>query len=417
MLFAADLPSPRSDAFLTSLADKPGPLLMSLARQARDEGRFHDAILLMDKSLDSPWGRKAFKAHLKEALASAEEGINAAARPRLMNILSPAQQKDHKFLGLFLREDDTDRSSGMQRMHLELKSLLHKPIPEAMFANLLKRSAELVQASLKTAMPQNPVRFFPNNKRYIMEGYFNSEYPVISTEAQLELGLLYKSTSDFVLAEHYLKDALNGRQYLPVKGREYELRYSLAEMYLVQGKFYDYEKLLKEIAARDASYISLEGAPARLRAQMRSVFLTDAASLDKVLQLYRLSDDFSRAAEQKLGAMYVQRGDYEDALMPLLFAAVKPVSKAMEEIRERNYEFSFSTLSAFLQEARNYPDIMEYLDKSSFYEVLFNLSRAAPGYQPNNLRPSRLIWAFLAAAEEAGPYRPLAAEELRKLRR
>ena len=408
--------NPRRDAYLLSLAELPSPQLLAMARQARDEGRFQDAILLMETSLNSPWGVKNFNVLLKAALAEANRRLNQEAPDRMQRLMGIQAPPGDSFL-LSLLDYEKNPTTREERIRLELQSYLVKPITEKVRTVLLKRAMNLLTEELKSRMPLNPLRYFETHQQYYIEGFFNSEYPGISTETNLELGLLHKSLQDYVQAEHYLGEALAKRSYLPVTGREFEARYALAEIYVVQGKLYQYEKTLQAITALDKPFISQEGAAARLREQIRTVLFTDPAGLDKVLQLYRLNDDFSLEAHRLLGAMYLQRQDFEQALMHLIFAVIKPVSRAMTEIRQRDYGYTFTTLTDFLREARDYPDIIEYLADSHLYEGLYNLALAAPGYQPNSFAVSRQLFQVLLAAPEAGPYQSVSQEKLRQLKR
>lgn len=405
----------RRDAFLAQIANLPSTQLLAMSRQARDENRFQDAILLLQTALNSPWGIKNFQKQLKESLAEANQIMNEEAPEKLERLMGVDPPKGDSFL-LSLLEYEKNPTTQEERIRLELQSYLVKPLTDKVRILLLQRALSLVQSALSQRMPNNPLRYYESHQRYFIEGYFNSEYPGVTAETNLELGLLHKSLQDYVQAEHYLGEALAKRSYLPVPEREYEIRYALSEIYLVQGKLYQYEKSLLGLTALDRPFISQEGAAVRLRDQMRQVLLTDPIGLDKVLQLYRLKDDFSLEAHRLLGTIYLQNKDYEQALMHLIFAVIKPVSRAMEEIRARDYGYTFSTLENFLQESRAYPDIMRYLSDARLYEGLYNLAMAIPGYQPNNLNVPRRLWTLLAITPEAGPYQLVSAEKLKKLK-
>lgn len=412
---AAPAKSAGRDAFLAGLADKPASQLLAMARQARDAGRFDEAAILLQTSLDSPWGRRAFQENLKDAVRQLNLDMNGEPDKLERLVGYKPAVKDPLLFSTY--EYERDPVTREEKVRLEMQSSLPKPFGKETRALLLNKALQRLAAALRQKMPANPLRYYESHGSYFVEGYFNAEYPAASAEADLELGLVYKSLQDFVQAEHYLDLALKRRSYLQVPGREYEIRYALAEIYILRGKPYEYEKSLLEIVSRDRPFVDQNGALARQREQMRRLVLAGEGGLDKMLQLYRVPDDFSLDAHRRLGLLYLQHQDYEQAYLHLVFAVVKPVSKAMEEIRARDFDYSYTTMADFLAEARDYPEIMDYLRDSGLFESLYNLAQVLPGVQPNYDLPSRAIYRTLAATPEAGPYQAVAAEKIAKRRR
>jgi thioredoxin-like negative regulator of GroEL len=411
----APLPDGLRYGLMDSVKDKPAKLLIAMARQARDEGRFADAVFILQSAVDSSWGRQEFDRNLKAALAAANRRMNREARPVLYEkgFKLPKEEKTD-ILHLSLFEPQKNEATQTTRARIEVQSLLEEGFKEKWRWLILQRSVTVFQEELKKLMPLNGIEITASHQKYYISGHFNAEYPSVVPETNLELGLLYKDTQDFVLARHHLEASLEQRAFLPVPEREFQARFALAEIAVIQGRMYDYEKILKEICSRDRDYTSQEGALANRRNQMKDVLLSDPAGFDRLVQLYRLPDDFSLEAHRQLGVMYLQRKDYEQALMHLIFATLKPASHAIDELRGLRYGYTYSSLGAFLATVRQYPEIMEYLGQSGFFASLYCLSQTVVGYKPAYLRLPRQLWTALAQAPEAGVIQPQAKEMLRR---
>lgn len=400
--------STSADAFIRSMDGKPAWLLLSHASNAKEIGRYDQAILYLRSALSTRYGREEFQEGLKHALEHANEELEHEAHRYLTPYLkSDGHSSAPEILIYFyLRDAKLDEATGLTRAALEMRTYTDIVPPEKLWNYFLGRASDLFKTEMTKQFPKNPLRYFEISGRRFVEGYFNSEYPEVIPEVNFELGMLYRDTQDYILAERYLKNAIDAGQYFSISEKTYAAKYALTDMYRIRGQSfaYQYETMLKSVVAEESAWSAATGPEQKQREQIRKLFMDDPQSLDRVLKLFRLQDGYSREAHRQLGLYYLQRRNYEEALPHLLFNVVQVFSKVTEEVRKLNYGYEFTSLSALLAEARTNPDLVEYLKSSKAYDSLFALSEAALGYRPNFTRPSRAIWTVLATYPESGEY-------------
>lgn len=401
------------DQLLTSLKDKPGPLLLSLGRKARQEGKFSDSILYFKASLRSEYGERRFEEELQATVAEVNKILKIEVRQTLVSYLDA---KSKQSIELTLRDSNVDPGAYKKRFELQIRLFFTRALPNELRRGLFESAGRHLNAELKKKFPKNPMKFFGNQGRYYIEGYFNSEYPSILPMAHFELASLYKEYKDFILADFHFKQALDYRAYFEVPETVYSAWYKLAEMSRFSGKANDYEKYLRQIVAADRDYFDSEGRETTTQKVILRSFRMGSQGLDKVVQLYRIKDDFSRDAHRLLGLLYLERNSSEQALPHLLFAVIKPLSRIIDEVKQEVYGFQFRDLSQLFLEISDYPDLLEYVSQAHLYEALYALAVTSYAYERKLLNVSKSILSFLANQPSAGNHSINAREVLKQFR-
>ncbi len=217
-------------------------------------------------------------------------------------------------------------------------------------------------------------------------------------EAELGIGMVYEREGESALAIQHLEQAVAQRKLFYIPENYYTALYELAGIYKRQQNYRDYENALVSIVEDDAKFSNPELAISR--PAYRNTLEQDG--LNKLVLLYRLSDDFSLTAHLDLGIFYVSTGKYSDAADNLLFSTLKIISQAITAYLAIAPDYQFTTMTDFLDRVRKIPDIEDYLSNRQLYQSLYFL--AAAMYGQNFASRAREIWQLVAGRQEAGPW-------------
>lgn len=218
-------------------------------------------------------------------------------------------------------------------------------------------------------------------------------------EAELGIGMVYEREGESALAIQHLEQAIAQRKLFYIPEDYYSALYELAAIYKRQQNYRDYENALVSIIEDDAKFSNPELAISR--PAYRNTLEQDG--LNKLVLLYRLSDDFSLTAHLDLGIFYVSTGKYSDAADNLLFSTLKIISQAVSAYLAIAPDYQFSTMTDFLDRVRKVSEIEDYLSNRQLYQSLYFL--AAATYGQNFTTRAAQIWQLVAARPEAGPWR------------
>jgi tetratricopeptide (TPR) repeat protein len=220
---------------------------------------------------------------------------------------------------------------------------------------------------------------------------------VIETEASLfpeaEAGLarVYLIEGNLALAErHYLR-ALDSSAFLAIPETEWELRYELAEVYEMSQR----RRLAQQQWLTIVEDVDAIGSQAtrELLDNYQRIYWEEG--IDRLLQLYRLDEPGSIAANRNLGRQYLGMGRYEAAFDHEIMATVKIVTIVVEEIRRFRPLYRLETLGATLAVAQEYPQIRDYLNASGLFDSLERLGQTSFRLRSSSVR-SRELWALVA---------------------
>ena len=229
-----------------------------------------------------------------------------------------------------------------------------------------------------------------------------------SPEALFGLARAFKAVGDYLVAEQYLLDAVAAAGELMVPAVRYEINYELTDLYLVQRKFADYERVLfqtVDLAAGEPATQRTVDVPADT---LQTVFANNG--LDRVLVLYRLEEDGGTRARGELAELLVGLGRYDEAAEQALVATTQQLSTVIEAVIERDPGYEYQTVLGALTSAETYPETRAYLADTSLYHNLYFLGSAL--YAGGNLEAARSAWRLLLALPRAGSWSDRAGIQL-----
>jgi len=226
-------------------------------------------------------------------------------------------------------------------------------------------------------------------------------------EVEMAIGDVYRQEGELDLAIIRYKKAYELRNSFYIPEMKYEALYRLANVYEDTRAYRDMEDALKTIVAEDKNFSPSE--TSRLREQFTANYYSKG--IDFVLKLYRFPERFSADAHAKLGWFYYRTGNYTTAVTHLLYALTYKVSDAGAYAYEKDVEFQFTTLSAFLGLASKDSVIGGYFQKSEIYKDLYYLAGSVfkSGYPAH----ARDIWQVLSKYPPAGSYAELSSRQLK----
>lgn len=395
-------PEPVQGSYSIDLSDMPGDLLIAQARNARKAGDFSSAIRMLQTALQSPYGERQFMEGMRETIKK----VNIEMESEAARLLAKYAGKSRDLLEVTVKEVENSKKNEnlARKFQIETRILLKDKISLSLSNSIFRKSSEYLEKELRQQFPKNPLVFYSHQSRFYFEGYCNSEYPEIVPIAHYELGLLYKDYQDFKMAEIHYDLALRNKDFFSSVEMEYAVKYELAKIYLYAGKQNLFEGILKEIVGSQ-DIESITGINSAIFfTKIKKTLLDSPAGIDKVIQLYRIPDDFSREAHYLLGRYYLERHDYENAMHHLVLAVLQVSSTITAEIRKAKPEFQFESMQKLLELAGSMPEYSNYLTSSLIYESMYALAFTLFQQQANKSAAGHNIMLTLAALPQAGEF-------------
>jgi len=159
---------------------------------------------------------------------------------------------------------------------------------------------------------------------------------LLTPEALYWIGRIYEEEGDYLMAEQRYMEALQDARFLYVPGEQWNIRYSLAGIYLNRKEFDRYEQLLLSIfdqeMMRNEQVIRREHAFAQVLKE---------SGMDKLLLLYRLDLTYSQEAASQLGVFYAREKAWKSALIKNLYTVLSDFTGGMEYLIGKEPDFSF----------------------------------------------------------------------------
>lgn len=208
------------------------------------------------------------------------------------------------------------------------------------------------------------------------------------------LARAYKAIGDLSVAEDYLAQALRHRERFEVPEYALLVRYERADLYRTRRDFVRYEEELFTIIAEDAI-----PEDALIPDDLSRVLLDQ--SLDRMLVLYRLGESGATDARSQLAELLVGLGRYDAAAEQGAVAILQAFTTIIDAARRRDPTYEFSTSEALLRRARDYPEVVDYLERSSLFHDLYFTAAA---YWGEGREPAMDLWRLLATFDTDGPW-------------
>jgi len=252
------------------------------------------------------------------------------------------------------------------------------------------------------------------------------DYP----EAEFWIGEIFRVEGDLSIALSQYRRALAMRNNLEDPGFTTTLQYKIADILRTRQEFPEMERtLLSIINELDTLWINADRAEAGRNgfqqipvpyAQASASFARSAMTrtlendgINRFLELYRYNNLAVEQAHRLLGFHYVSFGR-PAAQHHLMFAFLIQNTIIIEEVRRRQFDFTFSNLPALAQEANRNALLLSFIDEVEYYKTAYYL--AASLFRNGRLPIARVLWEFLASQPQAGEWHGRAVSQLRNPR-
>jgi tetratricopeptide (TPR) repeat protein len=237
-----------------------------------------------------------------------------------------------------------------------------------------------------------------------------SAYP----EAEYWLAKIHEIDNNYVLAEQGYIKAWDLSRHLVTKTEKYDILYSLAELNRKKNQMDYYEKVLEFIVQDDRDFFTRKGTPPASKIY-RNFYdkISDPAyytekpfpanlfklyserGLSKLLEHYRLADDFSTKAHSILGEIYYKHNRHSVKTgSHLMFSAVKTFTSMINYQRRADPDFTFRNINQF-------KEIFYYNENLKNFAVTNNLARdlyylGAVFQKEGSIKLAKEAWDFSA---------------------
>jgi tetratricopeptide (TPR) repeat protein len=229
------------------------------------------------------------------------------------------------------------------------------------------------------------------------------EYP----EAEYWIGETYRVEGELGVALGQYQKAYEQRMFLENPGFDVEILYKIVDILKVRQEYAEMERQAVEILAEDSLWFQDSGVLTR-NAMAR---VLENEGINRFLTLYRYNNAVVERAHRLLGFYYYASGRYGRAAEHLEFAFLIQNTILLEEIIRNQYDFTFTTMNALIQEVMRRSVLAGYIEDVEYYKTIYYLGAAL--YGDGKLVPARLFWTFLSGRPEAGEWNGRAQSQLK----
>ena len=245
-------------------------------------------------------------------------------------------------------------------------------------------------------------------------------------EAEYWIGEVYRVEGELSLALFQYRKSLDMSANLEDPGFTTALRYKIASVLSTRQEYNEMERALFSIineldtlwtnaASFSASANNVAGTRQALASFARSAMTRTLENdgINRFLELHRYNNISVEQAHRLLGLFYVNRGN-SSAQQHLMFSFLIQNTVIIEEIRRRQFDFTFTNLDVLVQEINRYPVLLSFVDEVEYYKTTYYF--AASLLRNGNTTVARSLWEFLAAWPQAGEWQGRASSQLRNPR-
>jgi len=252
------------------------------------------------------------------------------------------------------------------------------------------------------------------------------DYP----EAEYWIGEIYRVEGELSLALSQFRKAYAMRELLEDPGFGTELSYKIASILMTRQEYNEMIRVLQSIitdfdtlwtnAIRaesgtgtnvngNATPVPYEQASASFASQAMNRTLENDG-IDRFLELYRYNNGVVEQAHRQLGFFYAVTGR-PSAQQHLMYAFLIQNTIIIEEVRQRQYGFTFTNLLALAEEINKNALLLSYIDTVEYYKTAYYLGSSL--YRNGKTAVARTLWTFLASQPRAGEWYNRAIVQLR----
>ena len=98
--------------------------------------------------------------------------------------------------------------------------------------------------------------------------------------------------------------------------------------------------------------------------------------IDKLVELFRLRSDYSLTAHSRLGALELEAGNGEEAVLHLLFSVLTILTRAIEEHEFHDPTYRYTTADDFFARVEGDRLIQDYFQETRLFENLFLMGKS-----------------------------------------
>jgi hypothetical protein len=298
-------------------------------------------------------------------------------------------------------------------------------------------------AALEELYYRIPKSSFDNSAKEALAAFSKlKDYP----EAEFWIGEVYRIEGELPLAlAQYRRaySAVSGRSPLTTEDPMFgvTLQYRIADIHDTKQEYTEmikvYESIINNLdslwvnsnravisnsnnGSQDKS-LPYEQAYASFEKSAMTKTLTEHG-INRFLELYRYNNNIVEKAHRNLGYYYALRGR-PSAEPHLMFAFLIQNTIILEELRRRQYDFTFTTqrdargennvrsLSALVEIANKNPLLAAYIEEVEYFKTAYYFSTSL--FRNGKPSAARTIWEFLASVPQAGEWQRRAINQLR----
>ncbi|MCL2440925.1 MAG: hypothetical protein FWD14_04230 [Treponema sp.] len=267
-----------------------------------------------------------------------------------------------------------------------------------------------------------PKSSFNNSAAAALSAFDNlKNYP----EAEYWIGEVYRVEGELPLALSQYRRALNMRSALEDPGFSLTLQYKIASVLRTRQEYTEMERVLLSIindydtlwtnagrAETNTGRVPHDQASASFARSAMTRTLTDQG-INSFLIMYRYNNTSVEQAHRLLGYYFSAQGR-PSAEHHFMFAFLIQNTVIIEEVRRRQYDFTFSTMEALGQELVKYPLLLSYIEEVEYYKTIYYF--AASLFRNGKPAAARSLWSYLASVPQAGEWHSRSVSQLRNPR-
>ncbi len=208
--------------------------------------------------------------------------------------------------------------------------------------------------------------FSIDNVLYFLEQSQN--YP----EAFYLLGRLYLNEGELAIADSYFIQAYEHVNLLDIPDVQFDILYSMADLYAIQENWNAFEEVLLLVASEDDSYY-LNGAPSPFLHSVTSA-LNNNMTADRFFLLFRNDFYVTLQAWNYLTYYYEDQGQSEKALETALLFTTSALQRIDEVLEDRDIHYEYSDLRSFFQNVKLFNDVAVWAENNYFWEGFYVLA-------------------------------------------
>lgn len=233
---------------------------------------------------------------------------------------------------------------------------------------------------------------------YFRKAAAGRDYP----EAEYWIGQIFENEGNIALALKQYEKALELSDVAENRGFHYTVLYRIAAIYERQKKYNLYEltleRIVNEIKRETNADLDYENV------------LTDRIldnGMDKLVYYFRHEGDSLVKPSSDLGIYYFSHSRDRNAVRYLLSATMIVLTRIMEQMKEYDPGWNYINFKQTVNQGESHPAIMEYMEESEFYKIVFFLALALDNI--GEIKEGNYLISVLAEGKGDNNYKNMAA--------